>query len=322
MTKKRSSSIGSQHIMHRDSIHLHTHTPMDSFSEPYTRQGDDISLDQVRADIRQLEQHHRENGIPLSGRVLHVVHYLPVVATLNTRAGVLSPPPTPPVKPADAATDSPEQIASPPAWTLAPRYGHAAMISGIESLSSTHEQLIIGWTGDILSPTPNERISSDTVDVKDRVALEEALAAYQPKESEPDDDKKMTYVPVWLDDKVAHGHYDGYCKQTLWPLFHYLLWQDVATEYASADTHYPYYESANAEFARKIAEVYRPGDLIWVHDYHLLLVPRLVRESIPDVVLGLFMHTPFPSSEVFRCLPRRKEILDGCESCVLPGAWR
>jgi len=60
----------------------------------------------------------------------------------------------------------------------------------------------------------------------------------------------------------------------LWPLFHYLLWQDVATEYASADSHYPYYESANAAFARKIAEVYRPGDLIWVHDYHLLLVPR------------------------------------------------
>jgi trehalose 6-phosphate synthase/phosphatase len=94
-------------------------------------------------------------------------------------------------------------------------------------------------------------------------------------------------------------------------LFHYLLWQDVATEYASADSHYPYYESANAAFARKIAEVYRPGDLIWVHDYHLLLVPRLLRESIPDAVIGLFVHTPFPSSEVFRCLPRRKEILDG-----------
>lgn len=60
----------------------------------------------------------------------------------------------------------------------------------------------------------------------------------------------------------------------LWPLFHYLLWQDVVTEYASADQHYPYYEAANAGFARKIAEVYRPGDLIWVHDYHLLLVPR------------------------------------------------
>ncbi|KAG6864335.1 hypothetical protein C0991_010367 [Blastosporella zonata] len=280
---------------------------MDSFSEPYTRVGDDISLEAVRVDIADLQKHHTASGIPLSGRVLHICHYLPVTATLNTRPGVLSPPPTPPSVPADAPTPK----SSSPAWTIAPRYGHAAMISGIQSLSATHEQLIIGWTGDILSPTPTEHIKSDIVDHKDRAALDDALASYQPKESDPDDDRKITYVPVWLDDKVAHGHYDGYCKQTLWPLFHYLLWQDVATEYASADSHYPYYESANAAFARKIAEVYRPGDLIWVHDYHLLLLPRLVREAIPEVVLGLFVHTPFPSSEIFRCLPRRKEILDG-----------
>lgn len=114
----------------------------------------------------------------------------------------------------------------------------------------------------------------------------------------------------------------------LWPLFHYLLWQDVATEYASADSHYPYYEAANATFARRIAEVYRPGDVVWIHDYHLLLVPKMVKEVLPESVLGLFVHTPFPSSEIFRCLPSmchsfgciqsfnssclgRKEILDG-----------
>ena len=95
----------------------------------------------------------------------------------------------------------------------------------------------------------------------------------------------------------------------LWPLFHYLLWQDVATEHASADAHYPSYEAVNLAFAQRIAEIYRPGDLIWVHDYHLLLVPRLLREQIggvagSDAVVGLFVHTPFPSSEVFRCLPR------------------
>jgi trehalose 6-phosphate synthase/phosphatase len=188
------------------------------------------------------------------------------------------------------------------------------MISGIRSLALTHEQLIVGWTGDLeSSSSPTDKVPADTVTPKEREEFEAALKAYHPKESDPDDDRdrKTKYVPVWLDDKVAHGHYDGYCKQTLWPLFHYLLWQDVATEYASADTHYPYYESANAAFARRIADVYQPGDLIWVHDYHLLLVPRLVRESIPDAVLGLFVHTPFPSSEVFRCLPRRKEILDG-----------
>lgn len=57
-------------------------------------------------------------------------------------------------------------------------------------------------------------------------------------------------------------------------MFHYLLWQDVATEDASADQHYPSYEAANAAFARRIVEIYQPGDLIWVHDYHLLLLPR------------------------------------------------
>ena len=60
-----------------------------------------------------------------------------------------------------------------------------------------------------------------------------------------------------------------------------------------------------------MAEVYRPGDLIWIHDYHLLLVPSLLRQALPDAAVGLFVHTPFPSSEVFRCLPRRNEILDG-----------
>lgn len=85
----------------------------------------------------------------------------------------------------------------------------------------------------------------------------------------------------------------------------------MATEYASADKYWAPYEAVNAAFAKRVAEVYRPGDLIWIHDYHLLLVPSLLRQVLPDAAVGLFVHTPFPSSEVFRCLPRRKEILDG-----------
>ena len=186
---------------------------MDSFSEPYTRQGDDISIDQVRADISIIEARHIANAIPLSGRVLHVCHYLPITATLNSHPSILSPPPTPPVDHVDSVSS--------PAWTINPRYGHAAMISGIRSLSSTHEQLIIGWTGDIISPTPGEHIPPDTISAQDRESLEDALKTYQPKESDPDDERRTTYVPVWLDDRVAHGHYDGYCKQSLsLPLFH------------------------------------------------------------------------------------------------------
>ncbi|KAJ7119934.1 trehalose 6-phosphate phosphatase [Mycena crocata] len=283
----------------------------DSFSEPYTRLGDDISLEEVRKHVAALETDHRAAGIPLSGRVLHVCHYLPVQATLNTAPGVLSPPATPP--PTEAPLTPPHD-ASPTitegAWTLVPRYGHAAMISGIRSLAATHEQVLIGWTGDVHNAA-GERVPSESVTEADRAALDDALKTYQPKESDPDDDRKTVYVPVWLEDAVAHGHYDEYCKQTLWPLFHYLLWQDIASEVTSQDAHYAAYAAANAAFANAIASVYQPGDLIWVHDYHLLLVPKLVRERVPDAVLGLFVHTPFPSSEIFRCLPRRKEILDG-----------
>ena len=97
----------------------------------------------------------------------------------------------------------------------------------------------------------------------------------------------------------------------LWPLFHYLLWQDVASEQSQASAYYQYYVQANRTFAEKICETYRPGDLIWIHDYHLLLVPSLLRQSLPDAAVGLFVHTPFPSSEIFRCLPKRREVLDG-----------
>ncbi|KAF6764435.1 trehalose-6-phosphate phosphatase [Ephemerocybe angulata] len=295
---------------------------MDSFSEPYTREGDDISISRFQDKIRQLEEEHRKNGIPLSGRIIHVVHSLPITVTLDTakRGG----PPTPPAE--ESGTSGPaasSDAAASAKWDLTARYGHAAMISGIMSLGATHEQCIVGWTGDILVPgaganasttnTSVDKVPSASVGAEERKALEEELKGFQPKDSDIDDElhRKTAYVPVWLDDKIAHGHYDGYCKQTLWPMFHYLLWQDVATEYASADQHYPHYEAVNAAFARRIVEIYKPGDLIWVHDYHLLLLPRLVRDSIPDVVLGLFMHTPFPTSELFRCLPRRKEVLDG-----------
>lgn len=190
---------------------------MDSFAEPYTRQGDDIHIDKVRDNIRLLQDHHRANGITLSGRVIHVCHYLPITATLNSGPGVLSPPATPQVRPADV-TDAPPitPAESSAVWTLGPRYGHAAMISGIRSLSDTHEQLIVGWTGDILSATPNEKISSDSVSIPDRAALDQSLKAYQPRESEGEDDGRTQYLPVWLDDKVAHGHYDGYCKQSMY----------------------------------------------------------------------------------------------------------
>ncbi|KAF8493482.1 glycosyltransferase family 20 protein [Russula emetica] len=300
---------------------------MDSFHEPH-RVSEPIKLEDLTAEVLARSAEYHAKGIPLSGRIIHVCHYLPITATLqqSSRPGIISPPATPPHQPANihplssqsTTNHVPEHNSSSPRWSISTRQGHTAMTSGIRSLSATHEQFIIGWTGDIESPNTNSageklKIPSTTLSEEDKTALEEEIANFK---SEDEDPKTTTkYAPVLLDDKIAHAYYDGYCKQTLWPIFHYLLWQDVSptslSSSFSADEHWAPYEQANTAFARKIMDIYRPGDLIMVHDYHLLLVPKLLRLLVPDIYVGLFVHTPWPSSEVFRCLPRRKEILDG-----------
>ena len=310
---------------------------MDSFAEPpNARQRADLalSLDDVNEQVRLLEEEYRKKDIPLSGRVLHVIHYLPINAQLavNNKQGVLSPPLTPPIKPSEVEGSEQQQHHeekkdASDKWVISPRWGHSAMVSGIQSLAEHHEQVVVGWTGDIesapssnltssvssltdsASPTTKVKVPVASLSEEDRTDLEVAIAQYR---SEDHQSQRTTYVPVWLPDKVAHGHYEGYCKNTLWPLFHYLLWQDVAHESAGNDeAQWQAYAEACRLYAEAVARVYKPGDLVWVHDYHLLLVPQLLRQLVPDAITGLFVHTPFPSSEVFRCLPRRREVLDG-----------
>ncbi|KAL2919461.1 hypothetical protein HK105_201107 [Polyrhizophydium stewartii] len=79
------------------------------------------------------------------------------------------------------------------------------------------------------------------------------------------------------------------------------------------------YVRVNELFADAILAIYQPGDIVWIHDYHLLLLPSLLRRALPHATIGFFLHTPFPSSEIFRCLPRRKEILAGVLGANLVG---
>jgi trehalose 6-phosphate synthase/phosphatase len=121
-------------------------------------------------------------------------------------------------------------------------------------------------------------------------------------------------VPVFLDDAEITGFYDRIANGVLWPLFHYLpaqLPHDIQD--------WPAYERANARVAEVVAEVYAPGDTIWVHDYHLMLVPALLRERLPEARIGYFLHIPFPSSEVFRTLPFRERLLEGLLGADLVG---
>ena len=121
-------------------------------------------------------------------------------------------------------------------------------------------------------------------------------------------------IPVFLDESEIHEYHDGFCHTSLWPILHYLS--------GSADYQQQWFESyrrVNERFADMVAERYRPGDIIWVHDYHLMLVPQLLRERIPEARIGFFLHTPFPSYELFRCHPNRTELLTGMLGADLIG---
>jgi trehalose 6-phosphate synthase/phosphatase len=125
---------------------------------------------------------------------------------------------------------------------------------------------------------------------------------------------QASQVPVHLTAAQVAGYYHGFANRVLWPLFHY------SVDRVPADAQgWTAYQAVNELFADRVAREYRTGDTIWVHDYHLLLLPDLLRQRLPDAQIGFFLHIPFPSSEVFRVLPWRREILKGLVGADLIG---
>ncbi len=149
--------------------------------------------------------------------------------------------------------------------------------------------LWIGWPGEI------------QLDDAGRDALTERLAA-------------LRAVPVYLTQDEVNSYYEGMANGVLWPLFHYLI-----DQFPSDMSDWRVFRSVNARFARAVIENYRPGDTVWVQDYHLMLVPAMLRAALPDARIGFFLHVPFPSSEVFSVLPWRDEILRGLLGADLIG---
>ena len=154
----------------------------------------------------------------------------------------------------------------------------------------------VGWPGLWLEPGP------------ERDTVEELL------------NEKGCY-PIWLTDETVRLYYNGYCNNVLWPLFHYvpLPLETRLGETMALQLQWEAYREANEQFARAVLELYQDGDLVWCHDYHLLLLPRMLKESIPTMKVGWFLHTPFPSSEIYRTLPLREEILRGILKADLIG---
>ena len=113
-------------------------------------------------------------------------------------------------------------------------------------------------------------------------------------------------VPVELDEEVMQGYYGGISNGLLWPVFH-----DRIDQIAFEPGDWEDYVSANAAFAETILKEMRDDQVVWVHDYHLCLVPELVRAHRPEARIGFFLHVPFPSRDAFTAIPWRAELLRG-----------
>lgn len=119
------------------------------------------------------------------------------------------------------------------------------------------------------------------------------------------------YAPVYMDQKTCDLHYNGFCNSVLWQLFHYvpLNIDSKLSETRTLQFQWAAHQLANREFAKVVLRHYQPGDIVWVQDYHLMLLPAVLKEKHPQMKVGFFLHTPFPSSEIYRTLPVREELL-------------
>jgi trehalose 6-phosphate synthase/phosphatase len=164
------------------------------------------------------------------------------------------------------------------------------LATGLSSFYKSHQALWVGWPGIAL-----EKIKGEENEVERRLASENCY-------------------PVFLSQYDIENYYHGFCNKTIWPLFHYF------TQYTLYNKNFwSAYKRVNEAFCDAVIRVAKPGDTIWIHDYHLMLLPKLIRERLPDVTIGFFLHIPFPSFEVFRMLPTRKEILNGLLGADLIG---
>lgn len=117
-------------------------------------------------------------------------------------------------------------------------------------------------------------------------------------------------VPAFLPPDILTKFYHGFCKQHLWPLFHYMLPYSVNHGGRFDRSLWEAYVAANNIFSQRVIEVINPeDDYVWIHDYHLMVLPTFLRRRFNRLRMGFFLHSPFPSSEIYRTLPVREEIL-------------
>ncbi|KAI0099753.1 trehalose-phosphatase [Nemania sp. FL0031] len=238
-------------------------------------------------------------------------------------------------------------------WELGTRHGLSALFDSFVHLSSDESpwnHSVVAWTGEIdysletpASPTVPQDPStiSGLSHLSAPIPVEGDLPPTPPNtdglwiprdhqknlERRLAEDKRLKAVPVWLSDDnevdndgiILHDQerWRRYAEHSLYPLFHYK--QQEPSDGRAERIEWANYYRANLQFANKIIEIYKPGDIVVIHDYYLLLLPSMLRQRVPNMYISFFLHCPFPSSEFLRCLPRRKEVLEGLMGSNLIG---
>jgi len=164
------------------------------------------------------------------------------------------------------------------------------LASGLRIAHGDSRSWWIGWLGDV-----------GPLDAKERHELREQLA-----------NRRTTAVA--LDGADAKTFYGRLSNGILWPLCH-----DRLDRLPLNLDGWDIYERVNERFADAVADMWQPGDVVWVHDYHLMRLPALIRRRIPDAKIGFFLHVPFPNPEMFLVLPARRWLVEGMLGADLIG---
>jgi len=172
-------------------------------------------------------------------------------------------------------------------WTY--HNSEGGLATGLGSIYKKGNNVWIGW--------PGAHIENDSI----RYIVNKDLA-------------NQNLYPVILEKEEIELYYDGFSNDTLWPLFHYF---PSFAHYKK--TEWEAYQAVNQKFADAVLAIAGPDDIVWIHDYQLMLVPQMIRKALPDISISFFQHIPFPSYEVFRLLPWREQIMEGLMGADLIG---
>ncbi|MBT3383088.1 MAG: bifunctional alpha,alpha-trehalose-phosphate synthase (UDP-forming)/trehalose-phosphatase [Prolixibacteraceae bacterium] len=169
------------------------------------------------------------------------------------------------------------------------------VLDGLDSgLKGFYESFDIKWIG-------RAGVNIDEISENEKIDLDNKF-------------RKDNCIPIYLDQELRSAFLEGFCDNTIWPLFNYFTQN---TKYYPAN--WEAYKKVNQLYFEVISKYINDDDILWVHDYHLMLLPKLIREKFPNVSIGYFQHIPFPSFEIFRFLPWRIELLEGILGADLIG---